>query len=228
MAVVAPDDLFVDLTLAYIDDIALIADIVGEEIRRIFENMGSVDRADIVEFIRESLPMARGGREAAIDLTTDYLAQLTGQSPAGIDLREFAPAWDAPFLRTWHNLKSGQTFDEARQGGASQAEALGSDIVRQGGEDRMAKPGVTVIGWRRVVHPDACEWCQVVGTQTYRTEESASKSHHDCRCLPALIVTDKADPALAINRQRLAELKKSGAVQRATDARTRNRDRASA
>jgi hypothetical protein len=91
----------------------------------------------------------------------------------------------------------------------------------------MAAPGTKTIAYQRVPEADACEFCQVVATQMYKTFESASHSHYMCRCLPPIPVTDENAEALRkINKDRLMELRQSGAVKRVSDARERNRDRA--
>jgi hypothetical protein len=133
-------------------------------------------------------------------------------------------AFDGPFLRTWHQLKEGYTYQEARESGASIAELTGRDATRDGASARMGQPGTKVRGWRRVITAGACEWCQVVGTQIYRTQESATFGHHGCKC-EIVAVPYGTDPGKAINKVRLTELRKSGAVQRVSEARERSRER---
>lgn len=214
------------LTETYIDLVSAIAQAAGAELRRLFESMGSIDRADIASFVEQARPITSAGAAEAAELTTGYLSELTGETPSALDLVETAK-FDAPFLRTWHNLKEGQAYEDARAGGAYQAETVGHDATLDGGAQRMTSPGVKVRGWRRVITPTACEWCQVVSTQLYKTAETArlQGKHHDCKCHVVAVPSDKADVAQAMNRARLKQLKASGAVSRVSAARERNRDR---
>lgn len=219
--------LAVGLTVAYRAQLDELGAMVGSAFREIFEQLSALDRAQLAEFLQSANPLARGAMSEAADLTTAYLAELTNSTPAASALDFALPALDAPFLRHWHDLKEGMPWDEARAGGASQAEMMGDDVTRGGASQRMARPGIRVKGYRRVLHAGACEWCQVVATQLYRTVESGTFGHHACRCTPPVPVTAN-DPGAALNRSRLAELKRSGAVARTSTARERSRARGDA
>lgn len=212
----------VGLTEAYLDQVSRLAGAAGAHVRSVFLDLEHLNRSDVEQFATEATPIFRAARSEAIDLTSGYLSEVTGGRVASLDLREAAPDVTAPFLRTWHQLKGGEPWEAARQSGASQAEAAGHDYAQQGAADRMARPGTKVRGYRRVLSPNACEWCTVVSTQIYRSAESARFGHHKCRCT-VVAVPAGADPARAINKARLAELKKSGAVSRVSDARSRAR-----
>lgn len=215
----------VGLTEAYIDQIDRLAGATGAEIRNVFLDLEHLNRADVERFAAEATPYFRAGRAEAIDLTSGYLSEVTGGRPGVVDLREFEAEFEQPFLRTWHNLKEGQPWAEARRGGASQAEAAGYDYAQSGAAQRMANPGTKVRGYRRVLSPSACEWCRVVSTQLYKSAESARFGHHKCKCTVVAVPTS-ADPGRAINRRRLASglpsrmgaqrdaLKASGAIGR--------------
>ena len=224
----ASDAAVIDLTLAYLEQLDLLSRAVGEAVREVFESMPSYDRAELADFIQEIRPMALAGANEGADLASAYLAELHGVLPAAVDLDLTIPALDGPFLRTWHMLGEGYPWEHARQSGASQAEMMGQDSARGGAAQRAANPGVKTIGWQRVVQPGACEWCRVVATKLYRTKESgAFMGHTGCRCLPPIPVSAENAAAIRkINSARLRTLKKTGAVQRATDASKRRRARA--
>lgn len=214
----------VALTESYIELINRLGAAAGEAVMAEFLRLNHLNREDIPAFADSAGPVLQAARDEAIDLTSGYLAQVTGQVPDVIDLVQLEAEFEAPFLRTWHELSEGATWEQARESGASQADALGQDHVQQGAADRMAQPGVKVRGFRRVLTPGACEWCQVVSTQIYRTAESARFGHHDCKCTVVAVPVGH-DSAAEINRQRLADLKSSGAVERVSAARARSRNR---
>jgi hypothetical protein len=214
----------IDLTEAYMGRLDTVAAITGEEIRAVWLSLRHLDRRDVERFARDATPYLTAGRSEAIDLTAGYLSEVAGSRLEPIDLVGAAPDVEAPFLRHWHLLKKGEPWDAARDSGATQAEMAGYDHVQRGAADRMGKPGTKVRGYRRVLSGSACEWCQVVSTQLYKSAESARFGHHDCKCKVIAVVGDRhANAALAINKSRLSELKKSGAVSRASDARKRGR-----
>jgi hypothetical protein len=198
------------ITLSYLEQLDAIASLVAGALRDVWMNMSGYDREQLAEWIEQVSPLAQAG--AAEGATLDFAL----------------PALDAPFLRHWHDLKEGQSWQDSVDGGASQAEAIGERSTRDGAGEQFDHPpkGVKIIGWQRVVQVDACEWCQTVATQMYRTRESGSQSHDHCKCIPPIAVTDENAKALrAINRTRLKELRRTGAVERVNKARERSRER---
>jgi hypothetical protein len=224
------------LTLAYITELDGLAEQVGLALRDIFANLASTDRADIEAFIAEASPYTTAGVNEAADLAAAYLSEMTGSAITASDLVAPTIEWDGPFLRTWHDLSEGMPYAEAKEAGASMAEMTGYSATNDGATARMNQPGTKVRGWRRVISAKACEWCRVVSVQMYRTQESATFGHHGCKCTTVAVLTDN-DPGRAINkarleelgssdamlRERLKELKESGAIARANAARTRSR-----
>jgi hypothetical protein len=214
----------VELTLAYIAELDALATLVGSALREIFADLAHTDRGDIEAFIAEASPYTSAGVAEAGDLAAAYLSEMTGSFIRPSDLVAPAIAFDGPFLRTWHELSEGRSYTDAKDSGASMAEMTGYSATNDGAMARMAQPGTKVKGWRRVINPTACEWCQVVATQLYKTQESATFGHHACACTPVPALSE-LDPGKAINSARLRELKASGAVQRVSAARERSRQR---
>jgi len=214
----------VELTLAYIAELDALAELVGVALRDIFANLAHTDRADIEAFIAEASPYTTAGVSEASDLASAYLSEMTGTAIKASDIIAPTIAWDGPFLRTWHDLAEGMPYDQAKESGASMAEMTGYSATNDGAMARMGQPGTKVKGWRRVINPTACEWCRVVATQLYRTQESATFGHWKCRCTTVAVMGD-TDPGKAINQARLRELKASGAVERVSKARERSRER---
>jgi hypothetical protein len=218
----------VELTLSYLDELDLLGRAVGEAIREAFLMMPAYDRAQLVEWVEAMTPLARAGAAEGADLASAYLAELTGSAATAAQIDLLVPALDGPFLRHWHDLSEGYSWEHSRDAGAGQAEMDGIDSARGGAAQRFQQPGVKILGYQRVVQVGACEWCQVVATKLYKTKESgAFKGHKGCRCVPPIPVTAENRAAVkAINNTRLAALKKSGAVGRASEAAARRRARA--
>jgi hypothetical protein len=214
------------LTLDYLATLDQLADVAGAVMREIWDNLPAYDRAQMAEFFDLASPVAAAGMAEGADLVGAYLSELTGSPLAPVDLDLVVPALDAPFLHHWHQLAEGDPWVQARDAGGTQAEMLGNDVVRDGADERMAEPGVKVIGWQRIPKPGACEFCRVVATQIYRTKKSGSFGHHKCRCRPPIALTEENAAAVhKISRTRLTELRRSGAVGRVSAARERGRQR---
>lgn len=214
------------LTLTYIDMLDALAAAVGQAIRDVFSTMSGYDRAQLAEWLERVTPLTQAGAAEGANLAAAYLAELTDLAPTIIDDIEVVADLEGPYLRYWHDLKEGHSWEDSIDGGASQAEALGERATRDGAGQQFEHPpaGVKVIGWQRVAQPGACEWCQVVSTQLYHSRESGTFGHHECRCIPPIPVTEHNAKALrALNRSNLTQLRRSGAVARATEARQRSR-----
>lgn len=214
----------VALTLAYEAEIDRLAIAVGRAVRDAFLDLAHLDAADIEEFIRNAKPYTSAGINEAADLAKGYIIELTGDStitPGTIDPRVY---FDTPFHKTWHRLSEGDLWADARQSGASVAEGVGYDAVSDGASAGMGKATKSATGWRRLLQPGACEWCQVVATKLYRTQESATFGHLKCHCKPVPVLRAN-DPTAAINKARLSELKASGATKRAAEISKRARAR---
>lgn len=216
----------IDLTLSYLDELDALGRAVGQAIREIFEGLTAVEKESLADFIREASPYINAGHTGGADLASAYLAELTGTTPALIDLRFAEAPLDSAYHRLWKQLGNDYSYEDARQSGASVAESTGYDSAHEGGSKRMAHPGTKVRGYRRVINPTACEWCQVVSTQLYRSAESAHATrHHHCKCTVVAVAWGDAAGA-KINQARLKALRQSGGITRASAARERNRARA--
>jgi hypothetical protein len=215
------------LTVAYQDELGRIGELVGEAVRDVFRSMSTIQRHNLAEYLAQAEPLVRAGAAEGSDLAGAYLAELTGVAlpPGGpIDLAKVGIDLDGAYHRTWHELGQGRPWDEAFDSGASVAELDGRDSAQRGASTRMADPAIHVGGFRRVITAGACEWCRVVATQIYQSEQTATFGHHGCNCT-VVPVGDTLDPGKAINSARLRELKAGGAVKRVSVARERSRAR---
>ena len=217
---------YVALTAAYQDQLNALAELVGEQVAEQFRALDHLDRADVPAFVESSQAIVRAGQGEAIDLTSAWLAEVNGKPVARdlIDLRELAPEWERPFQVHWHELKHGQPWETARESGAGRAHELGFDSARAGAHKRMGSSKLKTVGYRRVPNATACDWCQVVAIQRYHSAESASLSgqHKKCKCAVVAIFGHN-DPGRTLAKQRLKELKASGAVSRVSAAGARSR-----
>lgn len=215
----------VDLTLAYLAEVDRLAAAVGDAVREVFRDLTSIDRSEVAAFIEGASPYTTAGQQGGADLAAAYLSEVLDETINVVDLAYPEIPFDGPFLRTWHNIGENMPYDEARLSGESMAEMTGYDATTNGASTASGQTKTKLRGWRRPIQAKACEWCRVVGTQLYKSQESATFGHHGCRCKPPLPVYEGFDPGKTINDARLKELRESGAVKRASEARERSRGR---
>lgn len=214
----------IDLTVTYLDELEALAEAVGRALREIFEDLTAEDKESLARFIAEAEPFVKAGQATGADLAAAYLSEITGVPPALIDLRFPEVALEGPYHRMWHQMGEGYDYADARASGASVAEGTGYSATSDGASTQMGHPGTKVRGYRRVINIGACEWCQVISTQLYRSQESATFGHRHCRC--GVVAVPFGDHSAAkVNQARLAALRKSGAITRVSAARERSRAR---
>jgi hypothetical protein len=164
-----------------------------------------------------ALQIAYLQRRLGVSLTFDRAAVL---SAAKIDISQ-------PFIALANALSGGADLDAAVESGRARAEGVGESAVQWASRSANHAAGADqrIVGWTRTLDAGACEWCQVVATQRYNSAESASFGHLRCGCGVDPIIGEN-DPGQVLNEEHLAELRQSGAVTRASEARQRGRDRA--
>jgi len=214
------------LTLAYTVELDTVAAQIGAAVRQVFEDLARTDRDDIAAFITDAEPYVLAGIDEGADLAAAYMSEMTGTTLAATDIVLPDIAYDDPFLRTWHQISEGYEYGAAKESGASVADMLGYDATTDGAARRMgANRALGIRGWSRVISAKACEWCRVVSTQMYKSQKTATFGHHGCRCYVIPVFEANADAVKAINKARLADLRKEGAVAKATESRIRSKER---
>lgn len=217
-----PDAELVAMIEAYQIRLNALADQAAAMIRDAFLSLPEVRDHLLADFAKEAKVIVDAARLEGADLASGLVSVLADEIPKAAILKFEDVAYDAPFLRTWHQLKQGESFPDARLSGASEAEIIGHNAAHDGAMNRMGHTGLRVVGARRVLSPNACEWCQVVSVQRYRSVESASFGHggahnkKNCKC-SVVTIMGKRDPGLTLNKRRYADLKASGAVKRVNE-----------
>lgn len=223
------DDELAAVTLAYQSQLQALAESSGGGFRRAFIALGSYERADMDRWLTMIDPLVAATGEAASAAAVAYTSTITETPPAAITAAEHAylAPLDAPFLKAWHHLKAGELWVDAVQAGADTATALGMDATQRSARHaagRAAPDGV--VGWRRVLTGKSCEWCALVSTQRYRSQDSATFGHQNCDCSVVSIIGDH-DPGRVINSDLLDRLEADGVGDRIYDnRRARDADRA--
>jgi hypothetical protein len=144
-----------------------------------------------------ALPIVQAGQVNASQMAITYVAGLlhAGRYPrlpaaATVAAPTLAttesPVARAPVLRYWHHLAEGMADAEARQVAGAYAGSLASGdlhAAQRAGIDAGASAyGQHVSGYRKLLAPSSCEWCQLVGAERVYNSPDTVPFHPDCRC----------------------------------------------
>ena len=184
----------------------------GRALAAVWDGLGSYGQDDIERFLVLSAPILRGAKQSSIAASTALFAIAMGVPPPAVNSLdvEVDPRIDHPFLATWHAVAEGRPNDEAIAAGRSQAQAVAADYVQQVARrtgDVAARQANVRTTWRRVPNAGACQWCQTIAGQRYRTAESADFGHDRCYC--------HVMPAEALSGRRVSDTTSRGEGRRA-------------
>lgn len=111
-----------------------------------------------------------------------YLAYRTGQSVPATSATVSAD-WRSPFTAAWKALGDGDDLDTALVAGESVSDALGRGVVVSAA--RLAAAALSqseIVGYRRVLNGDTCDWCVTLTSLTFSSAEAADFGHDRCDC----------------------------------------------
>lgn len=161
--------------------------------------LDSYDEDVIDEFATAITPTMDAVKRGAVAQSTGYLNALFSTAVT-VDAARVSSTFDPrdPFAMVWRGLARGVPWDEAVAAGARQIEATVSHFTmssaRRTGDEYASRAGRDISGWRRVPNRGACEWCQQVAGDHYRSAESADFGHLRCGCT-AVPIVDGYDPS---------------------------------
>ena len=165
-------------------------------IAQVWDALPGTPRALIGEWVDVAAPILDGVAQAAVAVTDAYLARALADQPLGITVPEATAALgggipteqilERPFLRTWHHLNMGATYEIARQAGRTYATSIAAGAVSRSHFGAMhasldSRPWVQ--GYRRVVSgAGACDFCITIAGNTYSRADIAP-AHRSCDCI---------------------------------------------
>lgn len=219
---------------------------VSARVERNWRQLGSWSEADVDRFLGATLPVVDAGQRRTVSLTDAYLARVARRRAVGLVADDLigsavrngtdpADVYRRPFVQLWSALKAGTQFSDAMNAaGARAAQSAATDVsltMRASAAefDASAEFESQVIGWQRVIDPEACAFCAAASTQMYaypdparvtelqdrfRTEDGGGEGwplHVGCNCSIAPVFEDNKRAIKDFNRQVLRNIKDANA-----------------
>lgn len=190
---------------------------VSARVDRNWRDLGSWNEADVDRFLARTLPVVDAGQRRTVSLTDAYLARATGRRTLGLVADNLvgaavrngtdpATVYTRPFVQLWSGLSDGQQFSDAlNAAGVRASQSASTDVSlsmrasadafqEQAGTSEASGPVESdIIGWERVLDPDACAYCATASTQRYKSA-NLSPIHANCQCgiAPVFAENDQA------------------------------------
>lgn len=132
-----------------------------------FERLG----ASIVPLLNRSASLTTAHVSAVLEVPVTATPQIV------------QPKWGDPFHVMWAGFAGGDDFAAAFGKAESVAGSIGRDAVistaRRAGDSVESDD---IIGWRRVLDSDPCDWCVMVSQKVYLSATTADFGHERCAC----------------------------------------------
>lgn len=184
---------------------------VSTRVERNWRTLGSWNEADVDRFLAATLPVVDAGQRRTVSLTDAYLARATRTRAIGLPVDDLvgaavrngtdpATVYTRPFVQLWSGLSDGQQFSDALNAAgvrASQSASTDVSLSMRASADafqEQAGPAESkIIGWERVLDPDACAYCATASTQRYKSA-NLNPIHANCQCgiAPVFAENDRA------------------------------------
>ena len=215
---------------------------VSTRVERNWRTLGSWDQADVDRFLAATLPVVDAGQRRTVSLTDAYLARATRTRAVGLPVDDLVGAavrngaepavvYTRPFVQLWSALSDGAQFlDAMNAAGVRAAQSASTDIsltMRDAASEFQSatEADVEIIGWERVLDPDACAFCATASTQRYSYPnptrlvglqekfgtDDGWPMHTNCQCSIAPVFAENDRAIRDFNRQTLRNIKDANA-----------------
>lgn len=213
----------------YRDELIRVRRTVSARVEGAWRNLGSWDRADVPRFQAAVLPTVAAGQRRTVALTDAYLARMTRSRPVGLPVADLvgagvrngtppATVYERPFVQLWSAVSNGTDYMQAvNAAGVRASQSAATDIslsMRASADafDEAAEFERKIVGWERVLDPDACAFCATASTQRYRSA-NLDPLHANCQCGIAPVFSENDRTIKAFNDRVLRNIKDANAGQ---------------
>lgn len=200
-------------------------------------SLGNLDDEASARFVTDIVPRVQAAQGTAAAATASYLGRILDTDPvynpaAALASRGVDPAtvYARVAVEARTAVARGHDWTTAMRFASRRAVTLAETDVqlaaRHTASQVLEAAGSRVVGYRRIPDTGACELCLISATQRYHVRQ-LMPIHDHCGCGVAPII-GTTDPGRIIDHDALAQLKASGAIDRASEARRRARARVAA
>lgn len=215
------------LAVRYRDALIDVRRRVSARVEQNWRGLGSWNEADVDLFLARTLPVVDAGQRRTVSLTDAYLARVTGGRTVGLPAAELvgagvrngtppAEVYRRPFVQLWSALGAGARFSDAMGAAgvrAAQSAATDVSLTMRASADAFQEQSTgpaeqRIIGWERVIDPDACAFCATASTQRYRSA-NLEPLHANCQCGVAPVFKENDRAIRDFNARTLANMKKA-------------------
>ena len=206
---------------------------VSARVERNWRRLGSWNEADVDRFLAATLPVVDAGQRRTVSLTDAYLARASRTRAIGLPVDDLVGAavrngaepavvYTRPFVQLWSALSDGAQFmDAMNAAGVRAAQSASTDVslsMRASADAfQAASPAQAtgpaeskIVGWERVIDPDACAFCATASTQRYKSA-NLDPLHANCQCGIAPVFKENDRAIKDFNRQTLRNIKDANA-----------------
>lgn len=194
---------------------------VSGRVRMAWDDLGSYDRADVARFTAVATRVVDAGQRRTVAVTAAYLSRLTGSPVPALDVSALTGAavrggtdpsvvYERPFVQVWSALADGKPYaDAVDAAGARAATAADTDVslsMRATADAASQEFERRVVGWERVMDPDACAFCAAASTQRY-SSALLEPLHANCQCGVAPVFSENDRSIRDFNARTLRNMK---------------------
>lgn len=196
-----------DLTAAHIEAERRIRTEVIARLTAAWHQLPAYNRENLPQWLAAALPIVAAGQRSSASLTNAYIARSIGRAPTPIDISQVtgagvrngtppATVYERPFIRVWTALAAGKLYADAVNEGLQRAQsnaAMDVQLSMTHTVAAVASSDPTILGYKRVPDPGACDLCTIASEQLYH-DDSLMPIHNNCGC-GVEIITSKFPPA---------------------------------
>lgn len=169
--------------------------IVATAVGQIWAGLRGYDEQNVDQWLSTVVPVVIAGERQSVSLTEAYLARSIGRPALGINPDQIigagiragadpAEVYRRPFVTVWSALKDGTAWEDAVGQGAARATSTAATDVQLTMRTTLRDVGESddlIVGYSRVPDGGACDFCQAVSGQRYRTDQ-LMPIHNHCGC----------------------------------------------
>lgn len=168
----------------------------GQALTRVWQELPGYDRANVDQWLTESLPLVEAARRQGMALTNAYVADAMQRGPIELDIAALlqglrngadpAEVYERPFITLWSSLQEGTGWADAVSAGldrATSAVELDVQLSMRSAAEAIDLADPNVFGYERVANPSACTFCREVdGAYVKGSDGFVYALHNHCGC----------------------------------------------